>query len=49
VEHFLDPSTLVPETAMPAYGFTEDEAKALTLLIMSRRTPPVSKLPLQRR
>ncbi|NNE47722.1 MAG: c-type cytochrome [Rhodothermales bacterium] len=42
VEHFLDPSKLVPESAMPRYGFTETEAKALTLFMMSRRMPPVS-------
>lgn len=42
LEHFLEPAALVPQTAMPRYGFTEEEARALTLYIMSRRLPPVS-------
>lgn len=42
LEHFLDPSKLVPESAMPQYGFSEEEAKALTLYMMSLRMPPVS-------
>ncbi len=42
IQHFLEPSRLVPDSAMPAYGFTEEEAKALTLFMISRRTSPVS-------
>ncbi|MBT8194780.1 MAG: c-type cytochrome [Acidimicrobiia bacterium] len=42
LKHFLDPSKLVPESAMPQYGFSEEEAEALTLFMMSRRMAPVS-------
>lgn len=42
LEHFLDPTKLVPDSAMPTYGFSQDEAKALTLLMLSRRRPDVS-------
>jgi mono/diheme cytochrome c family protein len=42
LEHFLDPAALVPDSAMPRYGFSPDDAKALTLLMLSRRRPEVS-------
>lgn len=40
--HFLDPSAVVPGSAMPAYGFAQDEAEALTLFILSRQRRDVS-------
>lgn len=39
--HFLDPSAVVPGSAMPRYGFTEEEAHALTLYVLSLREPEV--------
>ena len=40
-EHFLDPAAVVPGSAMPRYGFTEEEAHALTLYTLSLRQPEV--------
>lgn len=40
--HFLDPSQVVENSAMPAYGFTQEEAESLTLFILSRRRSDVS-------
>ncbi len=42
MQHFLDPAQVVPDSAMPRYGFSPDDAKALTLLMLSRRRPEVS-------
>lgn len=40
--HFLDPGAVSPGSAMPKYGFTEDEARALTFYALTLREPPVS-------
>ncbi len=37
--HFLDPRSLVPDTVMPNFHLAPDEIRALTLLVMSWRTP----------
>jgi len=42
LQHFLDPAQLVPDSAMPRYGFSPDDAEALTLLMLSNRRPEVS-------
>lgn len=34
-EHFKDPQAITPGTIMPAFGFTDEEAKALTLYMLS--------------
>ncbi len=35
LSHFLDPKKVSPGTVMPRFGFTEDEARALTLYVLS--------------
>lgn len=40
--HFLDPDAVVPDSAMPDYGFSQEDAEALTLLMLSRQWPDVS-------
>lgn len=34
-DHFKDPKSVSPETVMPKFGFTDDEARALTLFVLS--------------
>ena len=34
-DHFKDPKEVSPETIMPKFGFTDDEARALTLFVLS--------------
>lgn len=40
--HFLDPAAVSPGSAMPRYGFTPEEARALTFYVLSLREPPVT-------
>jgi cytochrome c2 len=40
-EHFIDPAAVVPGSAMPRYGFTDEEAHALTLHSLALRQPEV--------
>lgn len=40
--HFLDPPAVVPGSAMPTYGFTEEEARSLAFYALSLREPPVT-------
>ena len=35
VQHLLDPGKIFPGTTMPPFGFTPEEARALTLLLLS--------------
>lgn len=35
LQHFLNPGEISPGTTMPPYGFSEEEARALTLLVAS--------------
>ncbi len=42
VEHFLDPSKVVPGSAMPTYGFSEEEAHDLTLFVLSLGLEPAT-------
>ncbi|MFQ5666977.1 MAG: c-type cytochrome [Candidatus Binatia bacterium] len=35
VQHLLDPDVVSPNTEMPPYGFSEDEARGLALLLLS--------------
>lgn len=34
-DHFKDPKKVSPETIMPKFGFSDDEARALTLFVLS--------------
>lgn len=34
LQHFLDPQKVSPNTVMPKFGFTEDEARALTMYVL---------------
>ncbi len=34
-DHFKDPKSISPKTVMPKFGFTDDEARALTLFVLS--------------
>lgn len=40
--HFLDPAAVSPGSAMPRYGFTQEEARALTFYVLGLREPPVT-------
>lgn len=42
VAHFLDPAAVVPDSAMPQYGFSQEQAEALALFMLSRRQEPAS-------
>lgn len=52
-EHFLDPQKIVPgnpelnyaPTIMPKFGFTPEQAKALTIYVLSLRDPKVDNIP----
>jgi hypothetical protein len=41
VAHFLDPAAVVPGSEMTKFDLTERQARALALLVMSWRRPPV--------
>lgn len=49
VGHFQSPKAYSPDTVMPDYGFKSDEARALTLLMLSwrRHDVPLELLPIQ--
>ena len=52
-EHFLDPQKIVPgnpelnfaATIMPNFGFTEEQAKSLTIYMLGLRNPKVEGIP----
>lgn len=52
-EHFLDPQKIVPgdpvlkipPTIMPNFGFTEEQAEALTIFMLGLRVPEVEQIP----
>ncbi len=39
--HFLDPQSLTPNSGMPRFGFTENDATSLTTFVLSLRALPV--------
>lgn len=39
-QHFLDPRKVSPGTVMPKFGFTEDEARALTMYVLRLSLSP---------
>ena len=42
MRHFLDPNKVTPGTVMPKFGFTVEEAKALTIFMLSQTDEPIS-------
>jgi hypothetical protein len=53
-EHMLAPDKISPKTTMPTFGFTPQEAQALTLMLLSWRRgdfppeyipPPIQEAP----
>ncbi|MFQ5900268.1 MAG: cytochrome c, class I [Thermodesulfobacteriota bacterium] len=54
-EHFLDPESIVPgdekhdiePTIMPDLGLSEEEAKALSIFVLSLKDPKIEKIPYQ--
>jgi len=47
VTHFKNPKELVPESVMPSFGFSSQDAQALAMLVMSWKKPrmPIAYIP----